>query len=42
MKQTAYAAPIVRNLGSFRSSTNGVWFGKCRDIFGGKAFICIR
>lgn len=36
-----YSAPSVTTIGSFQDSTQGVWFGSCRDIFGGRAFICI-
>lgn len=40
MKKT-YTAPSAITIGSFQKSTKGVWFGACRDIFGGRAFICI-
>ncbi|WP_316669452.1 putative RiPP precursor [uncultured Propionibacterium sp.] len=36
-----YTTPTVTTIGTFRGSTRGVWFGKCRDVFGGHAFICI-
>jgi hypothetical protein len=32
-----YTAPTMEKLGGFRESTRGLWFGKFRDVFGGKA-----
>ena len=37
----AYSRPEVVCIANFRDDTKGVWFGSCRDIFGGRAFICI-
>lgn len=34
--------PRVTDAGKFRKVTNGVWFGKWRDIFGGRAFIRVE
>lgn len=41
MNKATYATPAVRELGDFKSATNGVWFGSWRDIFGARAFIAI-
>ena len=30
-----YIAPKIEQVGSYRKLTNGVWFGRWRDIFGG-------
>jgi hypothetical protein len=37
-----YETPRVVELGTFRALTNGVWFGRWRDIFGGRAFIKVE
>ncbi|WP_435738244.1 lasso RiPP family leader peptide-containing protein [Cellulosimicrobium sp. PMB13] len=42
MSKSVYAAPQVVEIGHFRSVTNGVWFGRWRDIFGGRAFIKVE
>lgn len=34
-----YSAPIVKEVAKFRKATRGVWFGKFRDVFGGKAVV---
>lgn len=39
MAMSNYIAPRMTKVGGFRSVTNGVWFGRWRDIFGGKAFV---
>ncbi|MFJ4171319.1 lasso RiPP family leader peptide-containing protein [Paenarthrobacter sp. NPDC089714] len=39
--ENTYYAPRVARVGSFRKVTNGYWFGRWRDIFGGHAFIKI-
>jgi hypothetical protein len=36
-----YTAPAIEKIDSFRKATRGVWFGKFRDVFGGKAVIQI-
>lgn len=38
-KMSNYIAPKIEQVGSYRKLTNGVWFGRWRDIFGGRAFI---
>ena len=40
--KSAYAVPEIVELGRFRSVTNGVWFGRWRDLFGGKAFVKVE
>lgn len=40
--QSNYVTPRVSEVGSFKSLTNGVWFGRWRDVFGGRAFIKIE
>ncbi|WP_127842405.1 lasso RiPP family leader peptide-containing protein [Actinomyces wuliandei] len=37
-----YVAPRVVEIGRFRRVTNGVWFGRWRDIYGGRAFIRVE
>lgn len=37
-----YITPQVTEIGSFKSLTKGVWFGRWRDIFGGRAFIKVE
>ena len=37
MENSSYSAPRIEKIGSFRKMTNGLWFGKYRDLFGGKA-----
>jgi len=39
MTKKSYVAPQLIEIGMFRAVTNGVWFGRWRDIFGGRAFI---
>jgi len=39
MMKSNYSAPRVARVGSFREVTNGVWFGRWRDVFGGRAFV---
>ncbi|MFF1828427.1 keywimysin-related RiPP [Paenarthrobacter sp. NPDC058040] len=39
MTGNTYSAPRIAPVGSFRKVTNGYWFGRWRDIFGGRAFI---
>lgn len=41
MMKQSYVSPQIVDAGKFRRITNGLWFGKCRDIFGGRAFVCI-
>lgn len=35
--KTRYVAPSVEQIGTFRAVTNGVWWGRFRDIFGARA-----
>lgn len=37
-----YVAPRVVEIGRFRRVTNGVWFDRWRDIYGGRAFIRVE
>ena len=32
-----YNKPIFEKVANFKKDTNGVWFGKFTDIFGGRA-----
>ena len=41
MKIREYMKPAIMDIGFFADVTRGVPFGKCRDIFGGRAFVCI-
>lgn len=41
MRKKTYVTPIVTSVGDFREVTNGLWFGRWRDIYGGRAFIKI-
>ncbi|WP_157769543.1 putative RiPP precursor [Ruminococcus albus] len=34
-----YNKPSFEKISSFKESTMGVWFGKFKDIFGGKAVV---
>lgn len=42
MAKADYVSPRISWVGTFRGVTNGVWFGKWRDIFGGRAFINVQ
>ncbi len=42
MAKKCYVSPSVVDAGKFRTVTNGVWFGRWRDIFGGRAFIYVE
>ena len=36
MTKTRYVAPAMEQIGSFQALTNGVWWGRFRDIFGAR------
>lgn len=35
--KTRYVAPSMERIGTFRAVTNGVWWGRFRDVFGARA-----
>jgi len=39
--QRTYSSPAIERVAGFSEATQGVWFGRWTDIFGGKAFIAI-
>ncbi len=37
MTKKVYAAPMMERIGDFHAVTNGVWWGRFRDVFGARA-----
>jgi hypothetical protein len=41
MTVVEYSAPAIQKVADFQESTQGLWFGKFTDVFGGRAVIRI-
>ncbi|OTN90595.1 hypothetical protein A5819_003095 [Enterococcus sp. 7E2_DIV0204] len=41
MNKYVYSKPSIEQVATFKESTRGVWFGRWKDVFGGKAFIAV-
>ena len=41
MTTVEYSAPAIQKVADFQESTQGLWFGKFTDVFGGRAVIRI-
>ncbi len=37
MTKARYVSPAMEQIGSFHVVTNGVWWGRFRDVFGARA-----
>lgn len=42
MKKQNYSKPSIEKVAGFKESTRGLWTGKFRDVFGGRAIIRIH
>ncbi|KDE73918.1 hypothetical protein FUSO7_05620 [Fusobacterium necrophorum BFTR-2] len=36
-----YSKPTIEKIADFKNDTNGIWFGRFVDIFGGRAVVKI-
>ncbi|MBR2652217.1 lasso RiPP family leader peptide-containing protein [bacterium] len=39
MNKVEYSKPTIEQVATFKDSTNGLWTGRFRDVFGGRALI---
>ncbi|EPY11151.1 MULTISPECIES: lasso RiPP family leader peptide-containing protein [Paenibacillus] len=37
MTNVVYSKPTIEKVASFKESTKGIWFGRYRDVLGGRA-----
>ncbi|WCF07249.1 lasso RiPP family leader peptide-containing protein [Paenibacillus thiaminolyticus] len=42
MTNVVYSKPTIEKVASFKESTKGLWTGKFKDLFGGRAVIKIE